>query len=94
MYLRDLIKIGGISGPIFGTEERLNYNNSVIKSIEKDSKNNLVVSLIKQIGDFEGKVRIKSQTGSEDNVLERILSSSKVIGKTLGELGDTELKDL
>lgn len=94
MYLRDLIKISGISGPIYGVEGYLTHGNSAIKSIEKSSKNTLVVSLTKKNGNLEGKVRIKLQADDEKNILERILFSNKVIGKTLNELGDIKFEDL
>src|SRR3989344_6661495 len=74
MYLRNIIKIGGISGPIAGTESYVDYDNSTINSVERGEENNLIVYLVKKDGNLSGKVRI-NQIDNKDNILEKVLSS-------------------
>jgi len=83
-------------GSFDGTEEDVSGDNSVIKNIEKDSKGNLIVNLIKKNSTLMGKSYIKpiSSIGPDVSVLEEIFLSKNVIGKTLNEIRDMKSEDL
>jgi len=93
MYLRDLIKIGGISGPAATIGDDIGYTNSVISKIEKGPRNNLIIYLIREDNSLLGKVLIR-QINNREDVLEKVLSSKKLIGKTLNDLRDCGVEDI
>lgn len=95
MYLRNLkdIKIGGISNT--GISKIYPDNsNCVIKSVEKDTNDNLIVHLIKIDENIECTVYIKSETEDGKSILGGILHSKKILGKTINELLDSKIDDL
>lgn len=94
MYFKDFkkIKIGGISGSFLSAD--LDNDNCIVKSVEKDRKNNLIIRLIKKGSNIEGTVHIKSETDDGKSILEKILIGNKILGKTLNELRGSKLEDL
>lgn len=95
MYLRDLIDTGGVASTLpSGGGEYPTYSNSIIISIKKGYRKDLVISLKKENDNVEGLIHIKLKKNGNDEILEKIFNSTKLAGKTIDELRDTKLSDL
>lgn len=97
MRLRDIeeIEIGSPQGFYSGMEEFMDEYNSTIKDIKKESENKLkIILLLKKNTKSEGSAYIKTKTEKGKVVLDKILKSDKIVGKTLNEFGSINSEDL